>query len=410
MIILKANLKIDYDNSIKTIKSITLKDNTLHYTLNLHLQLSTIEVNDAFDPHSKNILFVPQVSNTSNDVFDAVKIIKEQDNNAELAARVVNNLFEVFTIYWVEQLLKKGLDIIGIRYWHNILSIVDNWEKHNSPTIIHKGTLYYFLTENYLMTGNRELAFIYLYEAFKDDISLGKLVPSLNHPEEAPSYLTATIRANKNNHMYYLVKDIRDKVEQYIAIFNKKFNRTFTMQEFDKKFLFNTDLSTVVYFFVFNFLYLFELERYPRGIIENDFSRLKTLDITFNLCLIVDETLKEAYSKSKGHSNQYIHEGILWLCDSRGWMKSNDLQTFWKQSSLGRVASDDPDAIIPKLLAETEKYNGNLVRPEVFTLLVAYKLRNYGGHNINQQKIFSISYKEIIERLIMALLLCIDVL
>lgn len=107
---------------------------------------------------------------------------------------------------------------------------------------------------------------------------------------------------------------------------------------------------------------------------------------------------------------QYIREGILWLSDSRGWMKIKDLENFWKQPGVGSVASDYPDVIIPKLLAETEKYNGNLVRPEVFKLLVAYNLRNYGGHNINQQKVFSNSYKEIIETLIMALFLCIDVL
>jgi hypothetical protein len=51
---------------------------------------------------------------------------------------------------------------------------------------------------------------------------------------------------------------------------------------------------------------------------------------------------------------------------------------------------------------------GKSVKSEVFTLLIAYNLRNYGWHNIGQQAIFTTSYKEIVDQLIMALFLCVD--
>jgi hypothetical protein len=51
-----------------------------------------------------------------------------------------------------------------------------------------------------------------------------------------------------------------------------------------------------------------------------------------------------------------------------------------------------------------------MVRGEVFDILLAYKLRNYGGHNIKQQSVFGNSYEAIIKRLIFSLFISIEVL
>jgi hypothetical protein len=69
-----------------------------------------------------------------------------------------------------------------------------------------------------------------------------------------------------------------------------------------------------------------------------------------------------------------------------------------------------PDQIIPRLLSKQELYNNQTVRGEIFDLLLTYKLRNYGGHNIKQQSVFTNSYRIIIKRLIFALLISIEVL
>ena len=83
--------------------------------------------------------------------------------------------------------------------------------------------------------------------------------------------------------MYYLVEQLR------ISEFNVEYNKSFTIGSFDRKFLDNKDLADVVSFFVFNFLYLFEVERKLKSdITQNEFARLRTLDVTFNLCLIID--------------------------------------------------------------------------------------------------------------------------
>src|SRR4029079_4657193 len=122
------------------------------------------------------------------------------------------------------------------------------------------------------------------------------------------------------------------------------------------KFLSNKDLKSVVYFFVYNFLYHLVVERstFP-DFFKSQFSRLKSMDFIFNLCLIVDETLKRAELNCKGtiRPNHRISDGIKWICSSssRNWMSKNDLDAFWKNGPLGSVANDDPDIVIPKLLA-----------------------------------------------------------
>ncbi|MDQ6863290.1 MAG: hypothetical protein M3044_05655 [Thermoproteota archaeon] len=159
--------------------------------------------------------------------------------------------------------------------------------------------------------------------------------------------------------------------------------------------------------------YIYDLLEYKyQNYSVDEFARLKTLDVIFNICLIIDETLKKAESKAKSITLPASHkmsDGILWICDSKGWMKSNDLQTFWNKNNLN-VAASNPDVIIPKLLCMNELYNGNPVKREVFSLLLAYNLRNYGGHNIDQQFELTRSYDAIIKQLLMALFLCVEAL
>jgi hypothetical protein len=135
-----------------------------------------------------------------------------------------------------------------------------------------------------------------------------------------------------------------------------EFMSKFSITDLDSKFLRNPDLSDIAYFLVYNLLYLFSIRNYSDiELIQNEFSRLKALDIFFNLCLIIDETLKVAYKKANGKllDRHYLSDGLVWLVESNGWMtKSGDLQDFWGKQYLN-VNENDPDVVIPKLLGKT---------------------------------------------------------
>lgn len=324
----RGNVRFDPSNMQTT----TVKGHDLKGILFELLQKSQITT-AVFDRTSRKIELDRQIDSLCDEVFNAVRsVVKEQDKNPYRAAVLASYLFECFTPYWTEILLKKGHDAIGTLFWQEILSITNKWEK-TSGIEVHKGTPYFFLAENYLLLGDRDLAFTYLYNALQDDKMLGNLDNSINYPKTAPSYLTGTMNPNQNNQMYYLVAELRTKLCEYIFLFNNRYPRPqpFTILDFDVKFLANDDLVDIVTFFVFNFLYLADLEKNTRPILlKNQFSRLKAMDTIFNFCLVIDETLKYAESKKVSITqNHYISDGILWLvCDYQRWMTRDNLTDF----------------------------------------------------------------------------------
>jgi hypothetical protein len=366
-----------------------------------YLHVSEIKLDKAFDKEAKKFTINRMIELICNDVFTAIEMIKNQKNDHHLAITITNYLFECFTNYWIQDLLEHGKDMLGILLWHEVLRIVENWENSNTNgTKIHKGTPYYFLAESYLIVGDRDLAFAYLFNALQEDKIVGELVPSLNYPDNAPAFLTATLSNNDKNHMYPLVTKLRSRINEYINEFNFEFKTNFTMDQFDKKFLQDSSGIDIVTFFVFNFLYIYESEKVNKNNhFQNDFSKLKALDLFFNLSLVIDEVLKKAYALHNGKLKDphYISESMLWLSESSGWLTRNDLEDFWGKNNLD-LNNSDPDQVLPILFAKSIKYRNNPVPNEVFTLLVAYKLRNYGGHNIKQQQIAVIEYDKIMAR------------
>ena len=164
---------------------------------------------------------------------------------------------------------------------------------------------------------------------------------------------------------------------------------------------------------MFNFVYLVESKKYRSSIQHtNEFDRLRNLDLIFNLCLIIDETLKQAELKNQGqvNSKHFISDGIKWLSGFRKWkLSTNDLEDFWGSANLN-LNGTDPDIVMPRLLAKNESYKNISVNRELHDLLIVYKLRNYGGHNIKQQTCFTTQFDQIIQSLLNSLFLSIEVL
>jgi len=373
------------------------------------LNTAPIVIADPFDQSTKQITIPRSVNNICNDVFDAIKIVKLTDKDEELAAYLAARLFESFTPYWRVNLLNEAKDMLGIYFWKEVLKLTRDWEAINSVKI-HTGTPNFFLSENYFLVGDRDLAFVYLYDALEDDKILNVLAPVFNYPHTAPASYTATMHPDTANKMFYIVKEMRDRLSSYIVKFNAAYNGKFTIGDFDAKFRLNTALGDVVSFFVYNFLYLLIIEKNtkPRSL-NNDFSRLRSLDLFFNFCLVIDETLKVLYTIKKGKitGEHYISNSILWLCDDKKWISESELQDFWGKKFL-KLNGSEPDVIVPRLLMANEVWNGRLVPKEVFPLLVAYKFRNYGGHSIAQQQVITKEYAKILDQLIFALFIAIN--
>jgi hypothetical protein len=374
--------------------------------------LSQSKVNDtisAYDTTTKTITFSPQIKIICHNLFPVLLHIKKEDEYA--SAAMASYIFEQFTLYW-EYLLSKGKDLLGLRVWEETLNITYEWENSNNAKI-HKGTPYFFLAENYILLGDRDLAFHFLLNGLEGDRILGERVPTINYPWESPGYLTAIISDDERNHMVPLVRRLRKYLEQFLVEFRQEFGSNFTINQFDQKFLQDRDLLDIVIVFHFNLLYIYDLEARAAGgnYLENDFSKLRGLDVFFNFTLVIDEVLKKLFllynaELKKDHN---IRHSILWFCDHYNLMNHSDLKNYWGVNDL-KLNESDPDKIIPRLLNKSDIYKGNNtpVPKEVSTLLIAYKFRNYGAHNIRQQSTVVSRYHNIVKNLLFSLFLSVE--
>lgn len=405
MSIQREKITFDWDATTNSLSNVGIGGINLDAIIHPILQKTNLNIGSPFSMSKRFVFLDPSFKTLCDDVFEAIKIIKTNDNDDVLAAFLASRLFEFCADYWVYSLLSKGLHISGVGFWQAILEITRRWEETNNPITIHKGTPLFFLAENYLLIGDRDNGFVYLYSALEDD----KKLPQLGYPKNAPAYFTARMLDKQGNHMYFFIRELWNKLGGFISDYKKNYNQSFTGPQFEFKFLRNDDLSDIVYFFVYNFLFLYDLDKNTRReLLQNEFSRLRILDLVFNLSLIIDEVLKEVYRQSMGAKYDRMFQGVLWYCNIKNLIPQADLENYCKNDL--KINDEQPDTVIPRLLSKTEKCNGTLIKNEVLSLLIAYHLRNHGGHNIDQQNILTYKYDGIIQELFMALFLVVELL
>jgi hypothetical protein len=408
------NAEYDYKSradgvTIDTSRQILWEGQDIRVVLRCQIDLSFVVCPiDPYDRSSKKINFNPQIQAICNDIFPIFPEIRKKDIFA--SASMASYLFEQFTDYWT-RLLDRGQDVLGIRLWEYVLEITEEWEKINKEEI-HKGTPYFFLAENYLLIGDRDLAFAYLLTGFMGDKTFGEKTTVGNYPWESPGYFTAIMSDDPRNQMRPIVLKLRGYLNQFIISYRNEFNSNFTLDDFDKKFLRDRDLVNFVLFFHYNFFYIYDLYVNRKGkYLQDDFSKLRGLDVFLNLALIIDEVLKEVYKKNNNGKllpKHYISTGIRCLNNIHTWMSDTDLRDYWYQQLKLEIIEFEPDVVLPTLLKKSGTHNGNPIPKEIFTLTIAFAFRNFGAHNIKQQNSVVADYEEIIKNLLYSLFISIE--
>lgn len=362
------------------------------------------ENSDPFDPNRGEIDFSPDITNICHEIFNTIKKMHTEKIDRRYYSLLASSLFESLASYWKWKLLARNLDRIGIRFWRKILHITKEWQKENQSIFIHTGTPYYFLAENYFMVGDLDSAFTYLHNALKIDEQTWQW----NYEGHIGAYSLAKLIDDGRTQMNYLSIDRRNELNKYILQFSKQY-KPFTIEEFDRKFLKNErDYHFLGYFFTYTFHVIVHNQR--NAVLEtseNYFSKLRTLDILFNLCLIIDKILENIFLKNESDPNKRtISFGIAELCKNRQWVNSYKFMKFLEETEI--LDKNYTEKNIPILLSKNEQYEGRSVEKEVFTMLLVYYLRNYGAHNLNEMSIFVEKYDEIVNELMMALFLSVD--
>jgi len=391
------NIKIHHDKSGK-ISNVTIDGKKIRDNISSGFNLIKIQFN-FLRPDNAEIILPAEYEIIFQSCYSVVDELYGSDRGC-LAAHLSSFLFESLTPFWTH-LMEKGQHILAIQFWRKILSSVHGWEKKTGKHI-HKGSPYAFIANTYLINGDIDAGFSYIYKAIEEDIKLNNVCPELNYPSNAPVYLTACLSSNPNNIMFPLVNEIRSELEKYLMIYRNEFKRTFTITELDKQFLQNPALEAIKYYFVFNFWMIFEYRRrVSHDLMHNDFSRLKNTNWLFALCLVIDKLF---HSHSK-YNDRFIGSEIVKYVVDKALMKKNDLNNLKDKEN---IQNGEPDQVIPKLLPMTLQYNGVLVRKEIQYLLVTWNLRNFAGHNIKIQNVIVNHFEDLLKILLCNIFLIIE--
>jgi|GEM_PF-2888307 len=397
------NVKIDYRPD-GTVTQIMVGGQPLDQLIQPLLNQMRIQF-DFGHPERTVVPLPEEVAKMMATIFDVVLQLNSDQNHC-LAAHLATACFQVLT-HFPNSFMQKGQYAVASSYWLEILSHVRDWEsKHNVK--IHKGHPYFFLAYAYLLSGDLDTGFVYAYNAIKDDEALGKECPQLGYPEKAPIYQTTLMLDDHPNTMASLVRELRQNLERHIANYNAQFSRSFSIQNFDAKFLRNTspDLKNLRYLFAFCFWSLTALRnKTSPEILLNDFSRLRNLNLVFNLCLIIDKLL-EANPKV---AQKKMGSNVMKICQDKGWLSQNELSQLESNYRMD-VSEDDPDVVLRTLLPMNVVVGSKSIPREAIHYLIAWNLRNYGGHNITQQNSLVAQFDEIFQILVRCIMLSVDLL
>jgi hypothetical protein len=207
----------------------------------------------------------------------------------------------------------------------------------------------------------------------------------------------ASLVVNRNNCLYYLVDEMKKTIDTLIASFTSVFGQ-FTFNDFENKFLKNDRLEETKFIFIYNLSNLIQQKKLTASnLMDNDFCRLRNLDILVNFGIITDKVLQERFG------GRMMNANVEAFSTAKGWLSDTELDTFKSQV----IFSDPPDTIVPKLLPLTSNFNGNPVPKELICMLIALRLRNYGSHNLTSQGIFTTNYDDLIKMMMHALFIAI---
>ena len=377
--------------------------------LDQFLQQALLQVSFNLNPEnpSKTIVNIPdEIGSLIDALCNSVKQLKNMGENYT-AAYLATTVFQGLTDF-SESLKNEGRSIHACNYWRNILNFVNDSEDKNNVKI-HKGHPYFFLAYYYILHGDTGTGFVYASSAIKQDEDLGELCPELNYPHEAPIYLTTFLVDNPANRMWELVKELRQELNIYITSFNNELNKKFTLQDFDKKFLqneSNPDLKDLRIKFVFCFWSLVELRKKTKSqTLINDFSKLRNLSVIFDFCLIVDKIL-EANTKigQNGMGNN-----VMKVCRHLKILTRKDREKIEEIYHL-KINNADPDKVLTNLLPMNLVIGEKKIPKLAICYLIAWNLRNYGGHNIKQQKCLVQNFDDIVEILMKCIICSIELL
>jgi hypothetical protein len=116
-----------------------------------------------FDPSNGKLEISQSLRTLLFETLDLIRMMRTKNNCVTIT--LADFHFNLFLDYYDRRYKKAGRHVLCVSLWKSVLEIVYEWETVNPGESIHKGTPLYYLAETYLLIGNIDTAFIYLFKA-----------------------------------------------------------------------------------------------------------------------------------------------------------------------------------------------------------------------------------------------------
>jgi len=305
--------------------------------------------------------------------------------------------FNQFTVVW-EDLIKKRRYEEAKEIWNIALRLAFEWENNNKPHMIHKGTPYYFLGVSEILNNELENGFLSMHQALEEDKkTLRSQTPS------TPAYFFVTLDYTKQAQFFrFKVEEIARYLSDRIDEYRRTRSGGLNISDFKTKFLECTDLSEEVFLFVY---LLFELKRLvletDDRLKQNVFSSLLHTKILFDVCLVIEKAIEYKNPKSSVRGARlYFRDEVKFL--------SRKASLSLGKSTIGQLNADF-GTNFEKTLSDILISKYSLKRSKIAKdLAVAYGIRNFAAHKLENQPVIYQNMKELSQRLLNALFFSIE--
>jgi hypothetical protein len=312
-----------------------------------------------------------------------------------------DEFFNGFTPIWNFFLNQRRFMTAG-DLWRLALNFAYDWEEKNNKRI-HKGTPYYFWGVTCILNADLENGFLLMHQALEED----KRTHKCDKPSTAAYSFVTLDHGNQKQFFKPKVEEVSRFVDEKLGAYRSRTGGALTLPDFKSKFLENSPLQEVVFYFVFT---IFRLKKLIEGIDqrlkENAFSTLLQANTLLDFCLIVENVMKKQINKPTMYelliqlSNQLslnLHKGS----GGSGDKNLGKLNTDFKGDNFGKT--------LEQLLSSQYRFqDGTALQSIEEDLAITYGFRNFGAHEIENQPVVYENFDEISKRILNALFFSVE--
>ncbi len=313
-----------------------------------------------------------------------------------------DGFFNNFTIIW-QFFLNQGRFKNAEHLWDLALNIAYEWENKNQNKRIHKGTPYYFQGVACILNGDLEKGFLLMHQALEED----KRTHQTNTPK-TPAYSFVTLDYEKQDQFFRpKVVEIAKFIDEKLNIYRSSKGGTLTLPDFKSKFLEESALQDVVFYFIFELFHLKKLiAEIDQRLTQNVFSSLLQANTILNFCIIVENIIK----KQKKYQNKKLN--ALTIKPLLEFLSSNSSLNLHKNDNLKDLNDDfgkDFSKTVQELIKSQHKFqDGTTPQPIEEDLAITYGFRNFGAHKVEDQPVVYQNFDEISRRILNALFFSVE--